>query len=248
MAETWSLFTNHGRALLALARNPELRLREIAAEIGVTDRAAQAIVNDLVASGHVERVREGRRNRYTVHGERPIRHPVSRGQQVSALLAALVPDIELSAGQAPRTALVLGCTDHRFQEPLLRLLAAEGLMGSAEIFLWPGGSAALGGDMANQVLEAMSESVREEPPDRVVLTAHQGCRARGARVQSRRDALETGRAVTSRRRRGVERARKTFGVEPELWFLTERLAYRAKSRREFHAGGSLPLARGPRAS
>jgi hypothetical protein len=248
MAGSWSLFTNHGKALLALARNPALRLREIAAEVGITERAAQQIVNDLVASGYVERVREGRRNRYLVHGERPIRQPVGRGQQISALLGALVPEIETPAGQDERTALVLSCTDHRFQEPLLRLLAAEGLLGGAEIFLWPGGSAALGGEHAGHVLEAMAEVVRDAPPARVVLVAHQGCRARGAHIQTRRDALETGRAVISRRRRGVERVRRLLGVEPELWFLTERVAYRAKSRREFHAGGSLPPARGARAS
>jgi DNA-binding MarR family transcriptional regulator len=248
MSEAWALFTNHGKALLALARDPDLRLREIAAEIGVTDRAAQAIVNDLVDSGYVDRVREGRRNRYMVHGERPLRRPLARGQQVSALLGALVPEREVTLGTVDRAALVLACTDHRFQEPLLRLLAAEGLLGVAEVFQWPGGSAALGGDAAGQVLEAMADSIVDRCPGRVVLVAHQGCRARGAYIQPRRDALETGRAVASRRHRGVERVRKTFGVEPELWFLTERLAYRAKSRREFHAGGSLPLARDPRAS
>jgi hypothetical protein len=164
------------------------------------------------------------------------------------LLGALVPEVSVTPGAGSRTALVLACSDQRFFEPLLRLLAAEGLVGAAEVFLWPGGSSALGGEHAARVLDAMSEAVRDGAPERLVLVAHQGCRVRGAHIQSRPSALETGRVVIARRRRGVERIRRTFGLEPELWFLTERVAYRAKTRREFHAGGSLSSARGAAAS
>jgi len=62
----WSFFTNHGRALLAVADNPEIRLRDIAAELGITERHAYAIVNDLTDAGYVLKEREGRRNRYQV--------------------------------------------------------------------------------------------------------------------------------------------------------------------------------------
>ena len=62
----WSFLTNHGRALLCIAQNPEIRLREIAAELGITERHAYAIVTDLADAGYIVKLREGRRNRYQV--------------------------------------------------------------------------------------------------------------------------------------------------------------------------------------
>ncbi|PSK65188.1 hypothetical protein B0E53_02874 [Micromonospora sp. MH33] len=83
----WTFLTNHGHVLLAIARNPTARLRDVADEVGVTERAAQAIVADLEAGGYLRRTRVGRRNEYTINPSGHFRHPAEADQQVGALLA-----------------------------------------------------------------------------------------------------------------------------------------------------------------
>jgi DNA-binding MarR family transcriptional regulator len=83
----WTFLTNHGHVLLAIARNPTARLRDVADEVGVTERAAQAIVADLEAGGYLRRTRVGRRNEYTINPAGHFRHPAEADQQVGALLA-----------------------------------------------------------------------------------------------------------------------------------------------------------------
>jgi hypothetical protein len=68
----WTFLSNHGRALLCIARNPTTRLRDIAADLGITERRAYDIVNDLSAGGYVRKLREGRRNRYEVQEHLPL--------------------------------------------------------------------------------------------------------------------------------------------------------------------------------
>ena len=87
-ARGWTLLTSHGRVLLLIAQNPELRLREIAEQAGITERAAQGIVADLEAAGYVEKERHGRRNSYRLHPEMPFRHPAEAGHTVGELLSA----------------------------------------------------------------------------------------------------------------------------------------------------------------
>lgn len=87
----WTFLTNHSHVLICLARNPQLRLRDVAAQVGITERAVQSIVNDLEAAGYLRRTRVGRRNEYTVHADNPMRHPVEAGHEVRELLAVLVP-------------------------------------------------------------------------------------------------------------------------------------------------------------
>jgi hypothetical protein len=85
----WTFFTNHAHVLLCLARDPGGRLRDVAEQVGITERAAQRIVADLVAAGYLERTREGRRNRYALHPELPLRHPLERDHAVGEVLALL---------------------------------------------------------------------------------------------------------------------------------------------------------------
>ena len=87
----WTFLTNHGHALVVLARDGDLRLRDLAAAIGVTERTTQSVVNDLVAAGYIDRARVGNRSRYTVHPDLPFRHPVERDHSVGELLAVLGP-------------------------------------------------------------------------------------------------------------------------------------------------------------
>jgi len=85
----WTFLTNHAHALVCIARDPGLRLRDVAERVGVTERAAQRIVSDLVDAGYLERQREGRRNAYRVRADRPLRHPVEHGHDIGEILAVL---------------------------------------------------------------------------------------------------------------------------------------------------------------
>jgi DNA-binding IclR family transcriptional regulator len=85
----WTFVTNHTQVLLCLAENSEVRLREVAEAVGITERAAQRIVADLVESGYVVRKRVGRRNQYTVNRDREMRHDAQLGHQIGPLLDLL---------------------------------------------------------------------------------------------------------------------------------------------------------------
>jgi len=93
----WRFVTNHTQVLLNIARNPDIRTRDIAEAVGITERAAQRIVADLVEAGFVESVRVGRRNHYTVNRDTTMRHPAQANQQIGELLDLL----ELDVGSPP---------------------------------------------------------------------------------------------------------------------------------------------------
>ena len=84
----WTFLTNHAHVLLAVQRDPHARLREIAAVVGITERAVQLILGDLEGAGYVRRTKVGRRNEYAVLGG-PLRHPLEQGRAVDDLLDAL---------------------------------------------------------------------------------------------------------------------------------------------------------------
>jgi len=85
----WRFLTNHSQVLLCIASEPDVRLREVADTVGITERAAQRILADLVRAGYVTRQRIGRRNRYLVNREREMRHPAQAGYHIGALLDLL---------------------------------------------------------------------------------------------------------------------------------------------------------------
>jgi DNA-binding MarR family transcriptional regulator len=85
----WRFVTNHARVLEAIARDPAIRLRDVALIVGVTERTAAQIVDDLVQAGYLTKTREGRRNRYEVHDELPLRHPQHQHRTVGDLLRFL---------------------------------------------------------------------------------------------------------------------------------------------------------------
>jgi predicted ArsR family transcriptional regulator len=86
---TWTFLTNHTRVLLSVARDGDLRVRDIAHIVGITERAAQRILADLIEGGYVSRERRGRRNHYLVNPKRKLRHPSQREQDVGTLLNVL---------------------------------------------------------------------------------------------------------------------------------------------------------------
>jgi DNA-binding MarR family transcriptional regulator len=81
----WTLLTNHGHVLVCIAREPDTPLSNIAARVGIRERAAHRIVNDLDEEGYVERTKQGRRNHYTVRADRPIRHPLEQMHSIGTL-------------------------------------------------------------------------------------------------------------------------------------------------------------------
>jgi DNA-binding MarR family transcriptional regulator len=85
----WTFLSHHAQVFLCIARDADVRLRDIAGGVGITERAVQAIVNDLVEAGYVDRERVGRRNHYSVHPEVPLRHPL-QGDLDAGMLLKLV--------------------------------------------------------------------------------------------------------------------------------------------------------------
>jgi len=87
----FGFLTNHGLTLLCIAEDTRIRIRDIAGAVGITERAAQRIVADLVAAGYVARRRDGRRNQYAVRTDLPLTLPNQRDVDLGSLLAVLLP-------------------------------------------------------------------------------------------------------------------------------------------------------------
>jgi DNA-binding MarR family transcriptional regulator len=88
-ATTWTFLTNHAQVLLCLAGTPDIRLRDVAEHVGITERATQRIVAELADAGYVKIERVGRRNRYTVDRDHAMRHSAQLGHKIDALLEAM---------------------------------------------------------------------------------------------------------------------------------------------------------------
>ena len=87
--KTWRFLTNHAQVLLCLADTPDIRLRDVAERVGITERATQRILAELIEGGYVKTERVGRRNRYTVDRQHAMRHSAQLGHEIGALLEAL---------------------------------------------------------------------------------------------------------------------------------------------------------------
>ena len=85
----WTFLSNHGHVLVAVAQDPEARVVDIAARVGITDRAVQAILNDLEQGGYLRRTREGRRNTYRILRGGRFRHPQEKKVKVGSFLELL---------------------------------------------------------------------------------------------------------------------------------------------------------------
>lgn len=88
----WTFITSHARVLAAIADDPNVRIRDIAAHCRLTERAVQRIISDLEQDGYLSRTREGRTNTYRVESDKVLRHPAEAGLSVAALLSLLVQD------------------------------------------------------------------------------------------------------------------------------------------------------------
>ncbi len=85
----WTFLTNHAHVLLCVSRDPDARLRDVAEVVGITERATQRIVAELEAAGYLTRMRDGRRNRYEIHPEVPLRHPLEQDHAIGEVLTVL---------------------------------------------------------------------------------------------------------------------------------------------------------------
>ena len=90
--KSWRFVTNHTQVLLCIARDPDVRLRDVAEMVGITERAVQRIVADLVEGGFLQRERVGRRSRYVIDRGVEMRHPAQAGHDIGELLALLALD------------------------------------------------------------------------------------------------------------------------------------------------------------
>jgi IclR helix-turn-helix domain len=109
--EGWSFLTKHGRVLLCIAHDPGVRLRDIAASVGITERSAFGIVSDLATGGYVVKQKEGRRNRYQILAHLPLPEPTSQQVaigEVLALLAGASAERALTAGNLPEVIAAAG--------------------------------------------------------------------------------------------------------------------------------------------
>ena len=88
----WTFLTNHAHVLFCIAQDPEVRLRDVAARVGITERAVQRIVTDLESEGFLTVSKEGRRNRYQVHDGLPLRHPIEQHLTVKGLIDLVLGD------------------------------------------------------------------------------------------------------------------------------------------------------------
>lgn len=194
--------------LRAIARRPDIRIRDLAAEVGLTERATQGLVSELVASGIVERSRHGRRNRYAVRG-------VAAGPGTGLeLLADLRP-----AGDGTCEALVLACGDYRILPALLGQLAREGLIGRSELVLWPGGGPALAGRDRGHLFDVLTALGERRRPSRVILVSHAGCAVPDIPRLAGASAFGTHRAMRRWAKRYVAETVRRLGVRPELWLI-----------------------------
>lgn len=89
----WTYLTNHAHVLVLLARNPSLVLREVALQVGITERAVQRIISDLEATGVLEREKIGRQNHYRINADQPLRHPIESHRTIGDLLV-LINDLD----------------------------------------------------------------------------------------------------------------------------------------------------------
>jgi hypothetical protein len=97
---SWGFLSNHGRVLVFLAHDPGMRLRDIAASLGITERSAFGIVSDLTATGYLDKRKDGRRNHYQIQVNQPLPEPTSREQTIGEVLAVLAGPVT-STGQPP---------------------------------------------------------------------------------------------------------------------------------------------------
>ena len=86
----WTFLTNHAHVLLCLAKSSSIRIRDIATEVGITERAVQRIIAELIEDGYIEKEKEGRRNSYKICKKRPLKHPIEWHRTIDDLIRLIL--------------------------------------------------------------------------------------------------------------------------------------------------------------
>ena len=89
MSKSWTLLSHHAHLLLALDRDPDYTIDQMAQILGITSRSVVNLINDLVDDGYLSKTKDGRNNHYEINKEAPLRHSTSQGKTVGQLIAAL---------------------------------------------------------------------------------------------------------------------------------------------------------------
>jgi hypothetical protein len=100
LTTSWGFLTNHARVLLCISGDPGMRLRDIAARLGITERSAYGIVTDLAAAGYITKMKDGRRNQYEIQAHLPLPEPTTRERTVGEVLALLAGVQQESTSEA----------------------------------------------------------------------------------------------------------------------------------------------------
>jgi DNA-binding MarR family transcriptional regulator len=90
----FTLLTNHAHVLVLIAQTPDIRMREIATSVGITERAVQRIVDDLTTTGYILVTKDGRRNRYQIQPDSPLRHPLAADRKIGDLIRFIYPHFQ----------------------------------------------------------------------------------------------------------------------------------------------------------
>jgi hypothetical protein len=120
----WSFLTNHARVMVCIAHDPGVRLRDIAASLGITERSAYGIVTDLAESGYIVKERDGRRNRYHIQEHLPLRETTARDRTVGEVLDMLV-DPKRRAGKPAKAKATAKPTAKPAAKPAAKPTAAR---------------------------------------------------------------------------------------------------------------------------
>jgi Mn-dependent DtxR family transcriptional regulator len=131
MMGEWTFFSNYGHVLVCLAKNRESRLRDVALEVGITERAVQKIVRDLQEAGFLTVSKQGRCNRYRINNRKALRHSLEAQCTVGKLLSLILksgtasPDVVVDDEAAAREATVAARANKRTRAPVVKSLPAE---------------------------------------------------------------------------------------------------------------------------
>jgi hypothetical protein len=128
--EGWGFLTNHARVLLCIARDPGVRLRDIASSLGITERSAHGFVTDLTAAGYVLKQKDGRRNRYQIQAHMPLREPASQEPAIGEVLCSprrhARPSVTGQPGRVIMTSAASASQSRKLPEPAGQQDAAVG--------------------------------------------------------------------------------------------------------------------------
>lgn len=86
----WTFFSNHAHVLICLVKDPEAKLRDVAQDVGITERAVQRIISELEEAGVIKRHKVGRRNHYEIHLDQKLRHPLESHKSIECVINAIV--------------------------------------------------------------------------------------------------------------------------------------------------------------